>query len=96
MKTMQHFFNMKLNISMRVVLLFAVFFQGCTSFYPKYEGDPILHDHEVEQYEKPYYQKGINTFGWTLNLGLSVGVGYAAYQYVPTTPLINLGAEAGI
>ena len=53
MKTMQHFFNMKLNISMRVVLLFAVFFQGCTSFYPKYEGDPILHNHEVEQYEKP-------------------------------------------
>ncbi|MFN4903418.1 MAG: hypothetical protein ACK5HB_08770, partial [Ignavibacteria bacterium] len=71
-------------------------FQSCTSFYPKYEGDPILHNHEVKQFEKPYYQKGINTFGWTLNLGLSAGVGYAAYQYAPTTPLVDLGAEAGM
>lgn len=70
--------------------------QGCTSYYPKYEGDPILHNHEVKQFEKPYYQKGINTFGWTLNLGISAGAGYAAYQYAPTTPLMDLGTEAGM
>ena len=96
MKTMQHFFKKNLYTRISFILLFAVLFQGCTSFYPKYEGDPILHNHEVEQYEKPYYQKGINTFGWTLNLGISAGVGYAAYQYAPTTPLIDLGAEAGM
>jgi OmpA-OmpF porin, OOP family len=96
MKTMQHFFKKNLYTRISFILLFAVLFQGCTSFYPKYEGDPILHNHEVEQYEKPYYQKGINTFGWTLNLGISAGVGYAAYQYAPTTPLIDLSAEAGM
>ena len=78
------------------VSIFLLFMQGCTSYYPKYEGDPILHNHEVKQFEKPYYQKGINTFGWTLNLGISAGVGYAAYQYAPTTPLMDLGTEAGM
>jgi|GEM_PF-270367 len=96
MKAMQYFLNLNASILMRVIVLFAVFFQGCTSYYPRYEGDPILHDHEVEQYQKPYYQKGINTFGWTLNLGLSAGVGYAAYQYAPTSPLIELGTVAGM
>ena len=28
--------------------------QGCTSYYPKYEGDPILHNHEVKQFEKSF------------------------------------------
>lgn len=96
METMQYFFRPKKITHICAVLLFAVFFQGCTSFYPKHEGDPILHDHEVKQFEKPYYQKGINTFGWTVNLGLSAGIGYAAYQYAPTTPLMDLGTKAGM
>lgn len=31
-----------------------------------------------------------------MNLGISGGAGYAAYQYAPTTPLMNLGTEAGV
>ena len=70
--------------------------QGCTSFYPKFEGEPIPQKHEVEMYEKPYYKKNINTIGWLLNLGLSAGAGYAAYTYAPTSPLMNLGNDAGL
>ena len=91
-------FNCRKNAMIYVcsVSIILLFMQGCTSYYPKYEGDPILHNHEVKQFEKPYYQKGINTLGWTLNLGISAGVGYAAYQYAPTTPLIDLGGVAGV
>ena len=79
-----------------MVLSMSFVFQSCTSFYPKFEGEPKQQQHEVELYEKPYYKKNINTFGWLLNLGISGGAGYAAYQYAPTTPLMNLGTEAGV
>lgn len=79
-----------------MVLSMSFVFQSCTSFYPKFEGEPKQQQHEVELYEKPYYKKNINTLGWLLNLGISGGAGYAAYQYAPTTPLMNLGTEAGV
>jgi outer membrane protein OmpA-like peptidoglycan-associated protein len=79
-----------------MVLSMSFVFQSCTSFYPKFEDEPKQQQHEVELYEKPYYKKNINTFGWLLNLGISGGAGYAAYQYAPTTPLMNLGTEAGV
>ena len=72
-----------------------IFLQGCTSFYTKHEKEVQQLEHEVERYDQPHYQKGINTLGWTLNLGISAGVGYAAYNHLQTTPLINAGNEVG-
>ena len=83
-------------IESSICIFLGFILNSCTSYYPKYQGEPILYNHEVEQYEKPYYQKGINTLGWTLNLGVSTGLAYTMYQYAPTTPLINMGAEAGM
>lgn len=96
MKPIRHVAKLYLHSLMNISLLLLFILQGCTSFYPKYEGDPILHNHEVEQYEKPYYKKGMNTLGFILNLGFSAGAGYAAYQYAPPGPLVNIGSDIGL
>ena len=78
------------------VCVSLLFFQGCTSFYTKHDKEVQQLEHEVERYEHPYYQKGINTLGWTMNLGISAGVGYYVYKNLQTSPLMNAGSEVGL
>ena len=96
----QMMFNQLSSSMSKLVLSYVcgilIFLQGCTSFYTKHEKEVQQLEHEVERYDQPHYQKGINTLGWTLNLGISAGVGYAAYNHLQTTPLINAGNEVGL
>lgn len=78
------------------VCVSLLFFQGCTSLYTKHDKEVQQLEHEVERYEHPYYQKGINTLGWTMNLGISAGVGYYVYKNLQTSPLMNAGSEVGL
>lgn len=70
---------------------------GCTAYYPYFKGDePQAQKNGVELYKEPYYQKSITPVGWTTNVLLSAGAGYAAYAYAPYTQTQDALGKTGL
>lgn len=76
---------------------FTFLLAGCTAYYPYFKGDePQAQKNGVELYKEPYYQKSITPVGWTTNVLLSAGAGYAAYAYAPYTHTQDALGKTGL
>lgn len=79
-----------------IITIFIVIFSACTNYQSKYLNEPIIEKNEVRKFEKPYFQKDINSTGWTINIGVSLGSGIAGYYALPYKGTQNFLKENGL
>ncbi len=56
---------------------------NCTSMRPRYTEPVQVERNQVLAYQEPYFVEKLNVWGWSVNVAVSAGVGYAVYHYLP-------------